>query len=65
MRRWLGWSQRTLEARSGVDQTSICRVENGKAPGMRVARLARIVAALDSHIVIAVSVPKARSDDFR
>lgn len=42
----LGWSQRTLEAYSGIDQTVISRLENGKQYGMRWSRFARLVDAL-------------------
>jgi transcriptional regulator with XRE-family HTH domain len=46
-RRALGWSQRTLEAQSGIDQTVISRLENGKQYGLRWSRFARLVEALD------------------
>jgi transcriptional regulator with XRE-family HTH domain len=39
-------SQQQLERLSGVDQTTISRLENGLAPGIRLERLARIGAAL-------------------
>ena len=39
-------SQRELERLSGVDQTVISRLENGKLYGLRWARFARIVDAL-------------------
>ena len=42
-----GISQRELERLSGVDQTIICRLENGKLYNLRWARFARIVGALD------------------
>ena len=41
-----GMSQRELETLSGVDQTVISRLENGKLYGLRWARFARIVEAL-------------------
>ena len=40
------WSQRRLQEVSGVHQSTISRLERGLAPGLRVATLARIVAAL-------------------
>jgi transcriptional regulator with XRE-family HTH domain len=43
----LGWTQRTLEAYSGIDQTVISRLENGKQYGLRWVRFARLVDALD------------------
>jgi transcriptional regulator with XRE-family HTH domain len=45
-RRRLGWSQRYLEDRSGIDQAVISRVENGKQFGVRWARFAALVGAM-------------------
>ncbi len=45
-RAWLGWTQRQLEAYSGIDQTVICRLENGKQYGLRWSRLAELIDAL-------------------
>jgi len=45
-RQWLGWTQRQLEAYSGIDQAVICRLENGKQYGLRWARLADLIDAL-------------------
>ena len=45
-RRALGWSQRNLEAYSGIDQTVISRLENGKQYGIRWSRFAVLVDAL-------------------
>ena len=42
----LGWTQRLLEAHSGIDQTVISRIENGKQYGIRWSRFARLVDAL-------------------
>ena len=42
----LGWTQRLLEAQSGVDQTVISRIENGKQYGIRWSRFALLVDAL-------------------
>jgi transcriptional regulator with XRE-family HTH domain len=42
----LGWSQRTLQAYSGVHQSSISRFERGLAPGLRFEAVACMVAAL-------------------
>ena len=41
------WSQRDLEARTGIDQTTISRFENGIRCGMRWSRFATLVAVLD------------------
>ena len=46
-RQRLALSQRQLERLSGVDQSVISRLENGKLYGLRWARFARIVEALD------------------
>jgi len=45
-RRRLGLSQRQLEYLSGVDQTVISRLENGRLGGLRWSRFARLVDAL-------------------
>ena len=42
----LGWTQRYLEAQSGIDQTVISRIENGKQYGIRWSRFALLVDAL-------------------
>ncbi|MFL5679144.1 MAG: helix-turn-helix domain-containing protein [Chloroflexota bacterium] len=39
-------TQRTLEVMSGVDQTTISRLENGRLSAMRLVRLAAVVGAL-------------------
>ncbi len=41
-----GWSQRGLERRSGVDQTTISRLENGRLAYFSLVRLGRLVEAL-------------------
>jgi transcriptional regulator with XRE-family HTH domain len=43
----LGMSQRELERRTGVDQSTISKFENGRRCGIRWSRFARIVAVLD------------------
>ena len=45
-----GWSQRDLAARCGLDQSTISRIERGRAPGMRLASFARIIRALDGRL---------------
>ena len=42
----LGWTQRYVEAVSGIDQTVISRIENGKQYGLRWSRFALLVDAL-------------------
>ena len=39
-------SQEALEARSGIDQSTISRFEHGLAPGLRLDRVAHILAGL-------------------
>lgn len=41
-------SQRKLERLSGVDQTTICRIENGQRPGVRLVVVARLLAGIES-----------------
>ena len=48
-----GWSQHALAQRSGVSQSSISRLINGKAPGMGIATVVRrtvdsVVTGVDS-----------------
>jgi DNA-binding XRE family transcriptional regulator len=45
----LGLTQAALERASGVDQTTISRLERGRLPALRFVRLACIVAALEGH----------------
>jgi transcriptional regulator with XRE-family HTH domain len=45
-RQRLGLSQRQLEHLSGVDQTVISRLENGRLGGLRWSRFAELVDAL-------------------
>jgi transcriptional regulator with XRE-family HTH domain len=47
-----GWSQRDLERRSGVDQTTISRLENGRLVHCRIVRLARLIEALQGRFDI-------------
>lgn len=57
-----GLSQRQLETLSGVDQTIISRLENGKLYGLRWARFARIVDALGG---LDVSLPAPETPAWR
>jgi DNA-binding Xre family transcriptional regulator len=43
------WTQFALERASGVDQTVISRLENGRLTSLRLIRLAAIYAALDGR----------------
>jgi transcriptional regulator with XRE-family HTH domain len=42
-----GLTQRQLARRCGLDQSTISRLENGKAPGVRAAWIARLLAGLE------------------
>ena len=53
----LGWTQRMLEAYSGVDQTVISRIENGKQYGIRWSRFALLVDALGGFGPLPVREP--------
>jgi transcriptional regulator with XRE-family HTH domain len=53
----LALSQRQLQGLSGVQQSGICRLENGKLTGLRWQRFARIVDALDG---LEFAAPEAR-----
>jgi transcriptional regulator with XRE-family HTH domain len=44
-----GLSQRAVEDLSGVDQTSISRLENGRASNMTLGRFATVVVAIESY----------------
>ena len=44
-----GISQRTLSARSGVDQAMISRLKHGLAGGMRAQAIARLLRALQDY----------------
>jgi transcriptional regulator with XRE-family HTH domain len=42
----LGWSQRELSRRCGLDQAAICRLERGTLHGLRFRRFIAIVVAM-------------------
>ncbi len=44
-------SQETLEVRSGIDRSTISRFERGLAPGLRLDRVAHILAGLGVDFV--------------
>ena len=53
----LGWTQRMLGAYSGIDQTVISRIENGKQYGIRWSRFALLVDALGGFGPLATREP--------
>jgi transcriptional regulator with XRE-family HTH domain len=61
------WSQHALARRCGLSQSSISRLEAGKAPTVRVARLARVLVALEARLVIELVPPQLppRGGDWR
>ncbi len=54
------WSQRDLQAVSGVHQSEISRAERGLAPGMRITAVASLILALDAEITLK---PRSRTDE--
>ena len=46
LRQRAGWTQRQLQARTGVDQAVISRLENGKQRGISWWRFARLIGTL-------------------
>ena len=46
LRLYRGWSQKDVERSSGVDQTTISRLERGTQRGLSIRRLGRILDAL-------------------
>jgi transcriptional regulator with XRE-family HTH domain len=43
-------TQRQVEDLTGIDQTSISRLENGRGSNMRLGRFALLLAAIDAEI---------------
>jgi len=50
LRRQHGLTQRALAARCGLSQSTISRLENGLASGLRIGWFARLLAGLDQDI---------------
>ena len=59
LRLYIGWSQRDLERKSGVDQSTICRLETGHAANVGSARLCAILTAL--RVGDVVFLPRLRA----
>jgi transcriptional regulator with XRE-family HTH domain len=51
----VGYTQRHLERLSGVDQTTISRLENGRLTSLRLVRLAAIFLALSGGLAVATA----------
>ena len=58
-RRALGWTQRELSWRCGLDQAAICRLERGTLHGLRFRRFVAIVAAMNG-LDVAAPAPERR-----
>jgi transcriptional regulator with XRE-family HTH domain len=54
-----GWSQRHLERASGVDQTTISRLENGQLANLRLLRVVSLIEALEGQWDLTEAVPGA------
>jgi transcriptional regulator with XRE-family HTH domain len=52
LRLYLGWSQKAVERRSGVDQSTISRLETGHAANIGSARICRLLRALQVGDVV-------------
>jgi transcriptional regulator with XRE-family HTH domain len=59
LRLYLGWSQRDLEHASGVDQSTICRLETGRAANVGSQRLVAMLKALRVDDVVFLPRPPA------
>jgi transcriptional regulator with XRE-family HTH domain len=46
LRLYRHWRQRDVEAATGIDQTTISRLERGQHPGLSIGRLAAVLDAL-------------------
>lgn len=64
LRLYMGWSQMDLERSSGVDQTTISRLERGKQRGLSVRRLAAILDALHVGDVVFDRQPTVPQTDL-
>jgi transcriptional regulator with XRE-family HTH domain len=52
------WSQHALASRCGLSQSTISRLEAGKAPTVRIGRLAGILIVLRARLVIELIPPQ-------
>jgi transcriptional regulator with XRE-family HTH domain len=67
LRQSRGLSQRALAGRCGLSQSTISRLENGLAEGVRVAWIARLLAGLDTTVPLMLDdrPPIERSHAFK
>ncbi len=66
-RRQAGYSQRQVEALTGIDQTTQVRIEHGRATGLPLARFAILLWALNAGVAtrrppLAIGLPAPDSD---
>ena len=64
LRLFWGWSQAELERRSGVDQTTISRLERGVQRGLCIRKLGAILDALRVHEVLFEKPPTIPQTDL-
>ena len=57
-----GWSQRRLERASGIDQTTISRLENGRLASLRLVRIAALMQALSGTWQVFPDEPPSRPE---
>jgi len=66
-RRHAGLSQRQVEAMTGIDQTTVVRIEHGRATGLPLARFALLLRVLDAGVAtrrppVALGLPTPASN---
>src|SRR5712692_10982311 len=61
----LAVSQRWLWRACGLDQSTICRLEHGRAPNLRLERYARVIAVLESGRPLGPWIPESADDPRR
>jgi transcriptional regulator with XRE-family HTH domain len=54
LRHRMGWRQADLAAAAGATQDDVSRIERGRLATMNLAKLRRVVAALDAELVVTV-----------
>jgi len=57
-----GWSQRDLERISGVNQSIISRLENGRVVGMQLSTLGRLAWALKAEEAVLLALAPGGGD---
>lgn len=57
LRRAIRWTQRELAARSGVSQSLICAIENGRLADLTFNRVNRLLVAMGGRLIVEVARP--------